>query len=316
MSREAPARDAIHSFTRVEIENNTVYDNHGVKAHTSGHPGDGIVIGQAGGGLIQGNRAYDNGWYSFSKAGGPAAIWCWDSMGLTFQHNLAHGNGSGNNADGDGFDLDGGAVDCTMQYNESYDNKGAGFLTWESCNRRAGNAANTVRYNLSWNNDRDGVYGEIYVGPHCTNNRYNNNTLTAKGIPVVILGGSGNQFINNIFISTGGNPVVSCAGTAARFPDNDYYEGNAPWRFDMTGGPTRPSRAFGRPETKPTKEGTLVPPRTLWWWATATTISVRVLRCSTRASTSRVGAGAWGRPISLGCASPREVPWILGRAGP
>ena len=221
---EAPSGDETYCFTSVWIGNNTVYNNYGVKAHTSGHTGDGIVVGQAGGGFVQHNIAYNNGWYSVSNAGGPAAIWCWDSKDLTFQNNIAHGNGSGNNLDGDGFDLDGGAVHCTMQYNYSYDNKGAGYLTWEFGNTRVSNGNNTVRYNVSQNNGTTGDYGEIHTGPNCNNNRYYNNTLYTNELPVKVLGGAGNQFINNIFDSSAGNPVVQCAGTSATFLDNDYFE--------------------------------------------------------------------------------------------
>ena len=128
----APAGATVYAFSRVYVGNNKVFNNLGVKSNVVSHSGDGILIGDASGGTVEKNTAYTNGWCSTAAAGGPAAIWCYDSKNIIFQYNEAHLNGTGTGMpDGNGFDLDGGASNCIMQYNYSLDNYGAGFLVWE-----------------------------------------------------------------------------------------------------------------------------------------------------------------------------------------
>lgn len=221
------AGSTAYAFPNVYIGYNRVYNNMGVKAHTSGHSGDGILIGDASGGTIEYNVAYNNGWYNTASSGGPAAIWCYDSRNLIFQYNEAHHNGTGTGTpDGDGFDLDGGAVNCIMQYNFSHDNYGAGFLVWEYGNPRFKNSGNIIRYNISQNdntNNNNTVYGGISMGPNCNNNLVYNNTLwSVKGSSVFVTGGTGNKFYNNIFATQGTAPcIVSTSGSF--FLNNNYY---------------------------------------------------------------------------------------------
>lgn len=223
----APAGSTAYAFPNVYVAYNRVYNNLGVKAHTSGHSGDGILINNASGGKIEYNVAYNNGWYSMAPSGGPAAIWCYDSKNLIFQYNEAHHNGTGTGTpDGDGFDLDGGAVNCTMQYNYSHDNYGTGFLLWEYGNTRIKNSGNILRYNISQNdntNNNNSVYGGISVGPNCNNNLFYNNTIwSVKGSSVFVTGGTGNKFYNNIFATQGtANCIVSSSGSF--FLSNNYY---------------------------------------------------------------------------------------------
>jgi hypothetical protein len=226
----AAAGSTVYAFPNVYVGYNRVYNNMGVKANTSGHSGDGILIGDASGGTIEYNVAYNNGWYCTARSGGPAAIWCYDSRNLIFQHNEAHHNGTGTGTpDGDGFDLDGGSVNCIMQYNYSHDNYGAGFLLWEYGNTRVKNNGNTLRYNISQNdntNNNNSIYGGISVGPNCTNNLfYNNSIWSIKGSAVFVTGGTGNKFYNNIFESQGTAPcIVSTSGSS--FLSNNYYNAN------------------------------------------------------------------------------------------
>lgn len=221
------AGSTAYAFTSVYIGYNRVYNNFGVKATTGKHSGNGILIGDAGAGTIENNVAYNNGWYNTSTAGGPAAIWCYDSKNLVFQYNEAHHNGTGpGTPDGDGFDLDGGAVNCIMQYNYSHDNYGAGFLVWEYGNQRIKNSGNIIRYNISQNdntNNNNTVYGGISMGPNCNNNLvYNNTFWSVKGSSVFVTGGTGNKFYNNIFATQGTAPCIVSTG-GSFFMNNNYY---------------------------------------------------------------------------------------------
>ncbi len=227
LGHSAAAGNTAYAFPYVYIAYNRVYNNMGVKSNTSSHSGDGILIGDASGGIVEYNAAYNNGWYSSAQRGGPAAIWCYDSKNITFQYNEAHHNGTGaGTPDGDGFDLDGGAVNCIMQYNYSHDNYGTGFLVWEYGNTRIKNSGNIIRYNISQNdntNNNNTVYGGLSIGPNCNNNLiYNNTFWSSKGSSVFVTGGTGNKFYNNIFAALSTAPcIVSTSGSF--FLNNDYY---------------------------------------------------------------------------------------------
>lgn len=223
----AGAGSTAYAFSNVYVANNKVYNNLGVKSITNSHSGDGILIGGAAAGTIEKNVAYNNGWYNMTAAEGPAAIWCYDSKNLTFQFNEAHHNGTGSGKpDGDGFDLDGGAVNCIMQYNYSHDNYGAGFLLWEYGNKRISNSKNIIRYNISQNDNTNAAsYGGITMGPNCNNNLvYNNTFFSTKGSSVRLYGGSGNKFYNNIFyVAKSGAAVVTSSVKTCLFVNNNYY---------------------------------------------------------------------------------------------
>ena len=227
LGHSAAAGNTVYAFSNVYIGFNRVYNNMGVRANISSHSGDGIIIGDASGGTVEYNAAYNNGWYNTALSGGPAAIWCYDSKNIIFQYNEAHHNGTGTGTpDGDGFDLDGGAVNCIMQYNYSHDNYGAGFLLWEYGNTRIKNSGNILRYNISQNdntNNNNSVYGGISMGPYCNNNLFYNNTIWGvKGSAVFVTGGTGNKFYNNILESEGTAPcIVSTNGSF--FLNNNYY---------------------------------------------------------------------------------------------
>lgn len=226
----AQTGDTAYAFQNVHVAYNSVYNNLGIRAHSWGHSGNGIMISDASGGVIEHNVAYNNGWYNTATSGGPAAIWCYDSRNLIFQYNESHHNGTGaGTPDGDGFDLDGGAVNCIIQYNYSHDNYGAGFLLWEFGNPRIKNSGNVLRYNISQNdntNDNNTVYGAVCIGPDCNENTIYNNTLwTTKGSAVFVTGGNGNRFYNNIFFTAAVAPCI-VGSQGSFFLNNNYYNPN------------------------------------------------------------------------------------------
>ncbi len=217
----------LYAFPYVYVGGNKVYNNLGVKSITTSHSGDGILIGGASRGVVEKNVAYNNGWYNAATAGGPAAIWCYDSNNITFQYNEAHHNGTGaGKPDGDGFDLDGGATNCIMQYNYSHDNYAAGFLVWEYGNSRVSNSGNIIRYNISQNdNTGTSYYGAITMGSNCSSNSiYNNTIYTSRGSCLMLYGGTNNQFYNNIFYAAqSGAPIISTNTNTCWFFNNEYY---------------------------------------------------------------------------------------------
>lgn len=130
---------------------------------TGGHTGNGIVIGQANRVLMERNEVHHTGWLN-DNCGGPAGIWAWDSNLVNIQFNEAHHVSDGTGCDGDGFDFDGSTTNSIMQYNYAHDNDGAGFLVWQfdTAHRPIHNI--TLRYNISYNDNRDHKYAALTIG--------------------------------------------------------------------------------------------------------------------------------------------------------
>jgi hypothetical protein len=119
------------------------YRNTGLPMITP-HSGSGILLGNVDGGTVEWSRAYDNGRQGNAGVG----IWTHDSTRILIQHNESYDNHTSGDADGGGFDLDGGVTDSIMQHNYSHDNDGAGYGLFEYADAPPW-FGNIVRHNLS-----------------------------------------------------------------------------------------------------------------------------------------------------------------------
>lgn len=143
------------------VGNCSVYRNVGIPGKGS-HSGNGIVLAQVDGALIERCRAYENGGLNDYEGGGPVGIWAWDARRVVIQFNESHHNRTGSSKDGGGFDLDGGVRDSTVQYNYSHDNDGPGYLLAQFSSARAF-YGNVLRHNVSVNDGRKNRYGSIHL---------------------------------------------------------------------------------------------------------------------------------------------------------
>lgn len=141
------------SFVDVEVRDNHVYRCLGTPG-TPNHSGNGIIIAQTLRGVMEGNLVEDCGHNNTSQAG-PVAAWTWDSIEVVLRRNVALRQGS-NGPDGGGFDLDGGCVDCLLEYNVCMDCAGPGILLYAFNDKPFWPQArlrdfmrNTARYNIS-----------------------------------------------------------------------------------------------------------------------------------------------------------------------
>ena len=204
------------------------YNNQGV-VNIGRHSGDGIVLGDVDGATIEHCVAYQDGGLSNSTAGGPVGIWTWDSNAVTIQYCESHHNSTGaGTPDGDGFDLDGGATNCVVQYNYSHENHGAGFLVYEYGDERVSNGNNVIRFNVSQNDSTGGdAYAGLWLGGNCSGNRIYNNTIYNRyHCPVYISGGQDTWLLNNIFYSNSvGDYTAYIDSTNCWFLNNDYWSG-------------------------------------------------------------------------------------------
>lgn len=143
------------------IGNCSAYRNAGIPGKGN-HAGNGIVLAQVDGAIIEHCRAYENGNLNDYEGGGPVGIWAWDANRVVIQFNESHHNRTGSSKDGGGFDLDGGVTNSLVQYNYSHDNDGAGYLLAQFENARPF-YGNVLRYNLSVNDGRRNRYGGIHL---------------------------------------------------------------------------------------------------------------------------------------------------------
>ena len=165
------------------IGNCNAYRNAGIPGKGS-HSGNGIVLAQVDGAIIEHCRAYENGSLNDYEDGGPVGIWAWDANRVVIQYNESHHNRTGSSKDGAGFDLDGGVTNSVVQYNYSHDNDGAGYLLaqFEGAPPFYGNI---LRYNLSVNDGRRNRYGGIHLWSTGANGGITDTTFYANSVYMV-----------------------------------------------------------------------------------------------------------------------------------
>lgn len=171
-----------YSHLKINVINTEVYNIKGFDKTTS-HSGNGIVLGNVENSKIEKCTVHDCGEKNI-QCGGPVGIWYYESKDVTIEYCEAYNISSGTGCDGGGFDIDGGVINGTMQYNYSHDNDGAGYLVGQFNTARAMNNI-IVRYNIS-QNDAQSHGGSLSV--FNTNNRpmsniyfYNNTVYVKKG---------------------------------------------------------------------------------------------------------------------------------------
>ncbi len=231
--------DSSLSSTATDYAHEDVYIGYVEAYNNPGIPGlpynsgNGIVISDVNGGIIEWSVAYNNGWLN-TAVGGPIGIWAWNSNSIIIQHNESYNNATDSSADGGGFDLDGGVTNSIMQYNYSHDNDGAGFLLAQFSGARPF-YGNTIRYNISQDDGRKNGFGGIQLwndGSGIKNSEIYNNTVYISPAPsgspkaISISGPTVNVHVrNNIFITTGGLQLVNVPSgqSGILFQGNDYW---------------------------------------------------------------------------------------------
>ncbi len=200
-------------------------NNPGDPSNLTNHSGNGIVVANAQNALVEYCEAANNGWDMPRKGNGPVGIWAWNSDRVIIQFCVSHDNKSPGD-DGGGFDLDGGATNCILQYNLSYNNDGPGYFLCQFPGAPVFRD-NVVRYNISQNdgiknNRRSGI--DVYsASPNASACQVYNNTVYTRHGAAVGFGGLPMPdvvFRNNIFICCG--DVISGDGQRGRFEGNLY----------------------------------------------------------------------------------------------
>jgi hypothetical protein len=212
------------------------HGNLGDPEYRDNHSGSGILVEDTDGGLVERCTAWENGARCNLGPGGPCGIWTAGSRRITIQNCEAFRNRTGTSPDGDGFDLDGGSIECILQYNYSHDNDGAGILVYTYAGAPLADRGNVVRYNVCENDARKlPRYGEIYVGNdgHGMSGVEIYNNTFVSGPPahaVANLHGKdiGAAFRNNLILAGAGGALVKIDADA----DTIIFQGNLYWAGD------------------------------------------------------------------------------------
>jgi hypothetical protein len=202
------------------------HDNPGDPNFLDEHSGDGILIHDVDGGLIDGCTAYGNGGLCRARSGGPVGIWAWSSRRLVIQNCVSVRNRTGGAYDGGGFDFDGGVSESVLQYNYSAENDGAGLLVFDFGAAPFRMTDNVVRFNISENDGRKNGFAGIYVkslGESIERLQVYHNTVfvspsgTAdQPCAVFVRKTKDARFHNNLFIATGGCALLNIGSDNSR----------------------------------------------------------------------------------------------------
>ena len=188
------------------------YWNPGIPGQKT-HTGSGIAIDGFRRGTIEYCEAYENGALcDATESGGPVGIWAYNCDRALLQFNRSHHNHSNNQADGGGFDLDGGTTNSVMRYNVSWENDGYGFQLWDFFWGEFRN--NRVHHNVSlmdcqrWRN-----FGAFVIFGRVINGElYHNVAYLSADSPAVEIerwDGTGLRFSENVYLGTGNSQPFS-----------------------------------------------------------------------------------------------------------
>lgn len=225
--------------TEVYVGHVQTYHNAGAGITQSGF---GMFISGASDVVVERSVASDNGWLP-GNAGLTGGIEAIGSQRVLLQHNEAYANHRGG-ADGDGIILDD-TTDSIMQFNYAHDNDGAGLFLGAENGRAATN--NVIRYNVGENDARaqSSAYGGIFVWQDISNADIDNNTVfmgpSPASSPAAIrftgLSGTSVHVRDNLFVTTGGVPLVtySGGGTDLLLQGNDYWPSGSAFAIQWLG---------------------------------------------------------------------------------
>jgi len=232
-----PWDSSIYAHADVHVSHCQAFHNTGDPTYLKNHSGSGIVLYQIDGGVMEYCTAWNNGALCRSSGGG-VGLWMCASRRVVIQHCESFGNKT-SGGDGGGFDIDGGCVDCVLQYNYSHDNDGPGLMVYSYSYASYADRGAIVRFNISENDSRKGRrYAGLWVrtdGKEITGLEiYNNTVVIGPWTDQAVLINAHSieaRLRNNIFVATG-----SALPLRVEQPqDRVRFENNLYWR---QGGPT------------------------------------------------------------------------------
>ncbi len=226
----------VYAHADVRVTRCQAFDNTGDPNYLQNHSGSGIILYQVDGGVMDQCSAWNNGALCRSSGGG-VGLWTCASRRVVIQHCESFGNKT-SGGDGGGFDIDGGCIDCVLQYNYSHDNDGPGLMVYSYPYASFADSGSVVRFNISENDSRKGRrYAGLWVrtdGREITGLEIYNNTVVigpwTDQAALIYAHGIEARVRNNIFIATGAAlPLrVELPQDRVRFENNLYWREGGP----------------------------------------------------------------------------------------
>lgn len=231
----------VYAHADVQVSHCQVFGNTGDPGYLKNHSGSGIVLYQVDGGVMEYCTAWNNGALCPSSGGG-VGLWACASRRVIIQHCESFGNKT-SGGDGGGFDLDGGCVDCALQYNYSHDNDGPGLMVYTYPYASYADRGGVVRFNISENDARKGGrrYAGLWVrsdGKELTGLEIYNNTVVigpwTEQAAFIDANKVEATLRNNIFIAAGqAVPLrVEEPHERVRFENNLYWRESGPTQIE------------------------------------------------------------------------------------
>jgi hypothetical protein len=227
-----------YAHADVRVSHCQAFDNTGDPTYLKNHSGSGIVLYQIDGGVMEYCTAWNNGALCRSRGGGGVGLWTCASRHVVIEHCESFGNRT-SDSDGGGFDIDGGSVDCVLQYNYSHDNDGPGLMVYTYAYASRLDLGTVVRFNISENDARKGRrYAGLWVrsdGKEITGLEIYNNTVLigpwAEQAALINAHRVEARVRNNIFMAK----AAALPLRVEQPEDRVRFENNLYWR---EGGPT------------------------------------------------------------------------------
>jgi hypothetical protein len=229
----------VYAHADVRVSHCQAFDNTGDPGYLKNHSGSGIVLYQVDRGWMDHCAAWNNGTLCRSSGGG-VGLWTCASRHVVIQCCESFGNRT-SGADGGGFDIDGGCIDCVLQYNYSHDNDGPGLMIYSYPYASFSDRGSVVRFNISENDARKNrYYAGLWVrtdGKEMTGVEVYNNTVVigswADQAAHLYAPGVQARVRNNIFVASGSAlPLrVEQPGDGVRFENNLYWTDDGPTRI-------------------------------------------------------------------------------------
>jgi hypothetical protein len=226
-----PWDSTVYAHADVLVSHCQAHDNTGDPTYLKNHSGSGMVLYEVDRGVMEYCAAWNNGTLCRSSGGG-VGLWTCASRRVIIQYCESFDNKTGG-ADGGGFDIDGGSVDCVLQYNYSHDNDGPGLMVYTYPYASFTDRGSVVRFNISENDSRKNrYYAGLWVrcdGKEITGVEIYHNTVvigpwTDQAAHIYVRGVEA-RLRNNIFVATGSAlPLrVEEPEGRVRFENNLYW---------------------------------------------------------------------------------------------
>jgi hypothetical protein len=215
-----------YNIFNATIDHCVAHHNSGTSPPTS-WAGTGIVIGKCNGGVISNCLVHDNGVNGFSNVG----IFIVGDINCTATQCEAYNTFTTSGHDGIGFDIDGGCINCTIEYCYSHaNNVGYSFFQYSDGHVSAWQN-NTIRYCIAEANVSADFYINLAASTSMTGAQLYGNTMYSTSLlGMAFVGASGamisGNVIDNILMNSGipGAALLSVgAGLGVNFYGNDYY---------------------------------------------------------------------------------------------